>query len=78
MKLLVLNKVERNIVRGQYKKGYILEPIEIALNIYILNYDRMVDIKVINNPVFFNKWFIIGDGSAYDILYQEFLNNQPS
>lgn len=79
MKLLVINKVTRNIIRGQYKKAHSLEPIEIAPNNYILNYDAMIEVQAIKNPhVAFmtENWFIPNDGSDNDLLYEEFLNAQ--
>jgi len=76
MKLLVLDTPTRNLIRGEYKKGHSLEPVEIAKGKYILNYDAMIEVQAIKNPhVAFmtENWFIVGDGSSNDLLYQEYL-----
>lgn len=80
MILLVINKLTRNLIRGEYKKGHSLEPVEIALDKYILNYDAMILVEAIKNPriefISNNDTFVIGDGSALDIVYQDYLSAQ--
>ena len=80
MKLLVINSLTRNLIRGGYKKGHSLEPLKIADDLYILNYEAMILVEEIKNPkitfVENNDTFTIGDGSAYDLIYQEYLSNQ--
>jgi hypothetical protein len=69
------------MIRGEYKKYYVLEPIKIATGKYILNYDAMIPVQAIRNPhVEFigEDWFIKGDGSPNDLIYQQYLIDNQS
>lgn len=76
MELIVLNKTERDLVRGEYKKGHIIEPIEVDADTYVLNKDAMQVIKPILKKAKYNpivnstKSFVVGDKSAEDVKYK--------
>lgn len=76
MELIVLNKTERDLARGEYKKGHIIEPVEIDTGTFILNKDAMEAIKPIlkkakySSIVNSSKSFVVGDNSAEDVKYK--------
>ena len=76
MELIVLNKTERDLVSGEYKKGHIIEPIEVDVDTFILNKHAIQVIKPILKKAKFSpivnssKSFVVGDKSAEDVKYK--------
>lgn len=76
--LIKLNAGQRTAVRGPYKSQHQCEPIEIEFpNFYILN-EEITTVEELKLKINFDPLprFTIGDGSADDLIYQEYLLEQ--
>ena len=75
MILYKLNNGQANAVRGPYKKQHECDPIFIEDKFHILHKGIENDAPELDVKVNFNafKEFTIGDGSADDIIYQDWL-----
>ena len=84
MRLLFINKSIRDKIRGTWKRYNKLEPIEVVKDTwYILGLDDILRImpnltkeKISHFMLLGVRWFTVGDGSALDIKYQEYLAAQ--
>lgn len=74
MKLVVLNKVESDKIKGIYKKNHLCEPLIIGDDKYVINSD-MFDLKEIKGKIRINKsrFFTIGSKTPSDLVYRKYL-----
>lgn len=75
MELLILTLEDRNNNRGEYLPNKVIEPIKIEDNFYILprSLSNEKGLEGYKDAILSQPFFSIGDGSEYDLKYQQYL-----
>lgn len=78
MKLLILNKLEAEANTGEYIPFHEVQPLKITDDFYILNRDlsEAKGLESYRDAILVQPYFTKGDGSKFDLKYQEYLDNQ--
>ena len=65
---------------GFYKENHKVEPLEIEDGVYVLNRDlsEVPELADYKEAILAAPYFVIGDGSEYDKIYQEYLKKSTN
>jgi len=73
--LIILTKEQAEANHGEYKPFHEVLPIKITEDFYILNRDlsEVPELKEYRKAILSAPYFVPGDGSKHDIIYQQYL-----